>query len=109
MANVVDAMQPPVTLKCAPTKLWRTLAMSKVLRTTSLNGFRVHQMLGSIKDENTFLTMSFSKSKLRSRLCDHLVTCVGIYSHKFYTLETFLLTKYMRNSMLIRNINQFAS
>lgn len=27
MANVVDAMQPPITLKCVLTKLWCTLAM----------------------------------------------------------------------------------
>jgi TorA maturation chaperone TorD len=51
------------------------------------------QVLGSVEDERTFSTVTFSKSKLRNRLSEHLAACVGIYSQKFFTLETFPFDK----------------
>jgi hypothetical protein len=53
----------------------------------------VVQVLGLVKDERILSTVTFSKSKLRNRLSEHLVACVGIYNHKFFTRDTFPFDK----------------
>jgi hypothetical protein len=96
-ANSAAALEKPITVNPL-TKLWRILSMSIVLKKHFPEWFKVAelaavQVLGSVEDERTFSTVTFSKSKLRNRLSEHLAACVGIYSQKFFTLETFPFDK----------------
>jgi hypothetical protein len=46
-------------------------------------------ILGSVKDERTFSTMSFMKDKLQNKLSTHLPLVVDMHSQQFFTLENF--------------------
>lgn len=95
--NYVDAMQKPITLNPL-TKLWRTFSMSMMLRKHFVEWFKVAelpaiQVLKFEEDEWTFSTITFSKSKMRNRLNEHPLACVGVYNEKFCTLEDFPFDK----------------
>jgi hypothetical protein len=96
-ANSAVALKKPITVNPL-TKLWNALSMSVVLKKHFPEWFKVAelavvQVLGSIEDERTFSTVTFSKSRLRNCLSEHLAACVGIYSQIFFTLDTFPFDK----------------
>jgi hypothetical protein len=49
----------------------------------------VVHVLGSLEDEHCFSFLAFLKSKLMTSLDPHLPLVVGMYSKKFFSLETF--------------------
>jgi hypothetical protein len=46
-------------------------------------------VLGNVKDEHCFSSLTFLKNKLQAMLNLHLPLVVGMYSQKIYTLKTF--------------------
>lgn len=51
------------------------------------------QVLGSVEDERTFSTIAFIKNKVQNCLTNYLSPTVGIFSQKFFILETFSFDK----------------
>jgi hypothetical protein len=47
-------------------------------------------VLGSVKDERTFSTITFIKSKLRNQPTTHLDFVVKMYAQEFFTLHNLL-------------------
>ncbi len=47
------------------------------------------QIMGSIEDERTFLTLTFMKTRLWNRLCEHLDLLVCMFGQPFYTVDSF--------------------
>jgi hypothetical protein len=76
------------------TQFWHILEASCILRHSFPEFFKLveiatMQVLGSLKDEKTFSTFFFMKSKLKNHLNEHLHIVVGMYFQTFYTLDTF--------------------
>jgi hypothetical protein len=97
MANSAAILEKPITLNPL-TKLWCSLPTSSILKKDFGEWFKVAQIvavqvLGSVEDEHTFSTVAFIKNKVRNRLTDHLSPTVGIFSQKFFNLETFSFDK----------------
>ena len=46
-------------------------------------------VIGSVKDERVFSSVSFLKTKFRNSLDPHLGVVVGMYSQNIYTLQNF--------------------
>jgi hypothetical protein len=97
MANSAAALEKPITLNPL-TKLWCSLSTSNILKRNFGEWFKVAQIaavqvLGSVEDERTFSTVAFMKNKVRNCLTDHLNPAIGIFSQKFFTLETFPFDK----------------
>jgi hypothetical protein len=93
MSNAQAAMSHS-TNENPMSRLWRKLS-SNGLMSAKLSEFMkvaeiAHvQVLGSVEDERTFSSLSFLKNKLRNRLTTHLDLVVRMFSHNFYTLNTF--------------------
>jgi hypothetical protein len=47
------------------------------------------QIISSVKNERTFSTLSFMKSKLHNHLTWHLNIAICMFAHYFSTKETF--------------------
>jgi len=76
------------------TKVWRVLDGNNSLTKNffefiKLAEIAVTHVIGSVKDERTFSSLSFLKSKLRATLVENLEVAVGMYSQKVFTLESF--------------------
>jgi hypothetical protein len=49
----------------------------------------VVQIMGFVKDEKTFSTLTFMKTRLWNRLCEHLDIVVRMFTQPFYIINTF--------------------
>ncbi len=92
-ANVVVAMEPPFHVNPF-TQLWQILSIFQIPKNFfpeffNLAEIDVIQVSRSVEDEHTFSTLSFLKSKLWNRLCEHLPIVVGMFSQPFFTLNNF--------------------
>ncbi len=47
------------------------------------------QIMGFVKNERTFSTLIFMKTRLWNRLCEHLGMVVMMFAQPFYTIDTF--------------------
>jgi hypothetical protein len=47
------------------------------------------QIMGSMEDKRTFLTLTFMKTRLWNRLCEHLDLVVHMYMQPYYTIDIF--------------------
>jgi hypothetical protein len=111
-ANLATVLEKPITVNPL-TKLWRTLSMSVVLRKHFPKWFKAAelaavQVLGSVKDELTFSTVTFSKSRLRNRLSTISQLAWGCTTRSSSLLTLFLLIKSTPNGMRIRRGNRTA-
>jgi hypothetical protein len=111
-ANLATVLEKPITVNPL-TKLWRTLSMSVVLRKHFPEWFKAAelaavQVLGSVKDELTFSTVTFSKSRLRNRLSTISQLAWGCTTRSSSLLTLFLLIKSTPNGMRIRRGNRTA-
>jgi hypothetical protein len=67
----------------------------------------VAQVIGNVKDERCFFTLSFMKSKLHNRLIDHLDLAMCMFAQKKIMLnnftynDAFLFRRKLRNNMII--------
>jgi hypothetical protein len=74
--------------------LWKKL-FSSAFSCACLNEFMkvakltMVQIMGSMEDERTFSTLTFMKTRLHNRLCEHLDLVVCMYVQPFYTVDTF--------------------
>lgn len=59
----------------------------------------VVQTLEYVEDKRNFSTVSFSKSKLQNILNEHMVACIGEYSHSLFKLENFSLRRFTKNDI----------
>jgi hypothetical protein len=85
-SNAYIAMVKPIDVKPL-THLWHTLSTSRLFAYSFLEYFKLVeiamvQVIGSVEDEQCFISLTFGKSKLHNRL--GLV--VRMFSQKFYTL-----------------------
>ncbi len=75
-------------------KLWKTLS-SNALLCAQLSEFMkvvelaMAQIMGFVEDERTFSTLTFMKSILQNRLCEHLDLVVRMFAQPLYTIDTF--------------------
>jgi hypothetical protein len=49
----------------------------------------VFQIMGSTKDERNFSNLTFMKTRLWNRLCEHLDLVVCIFAQPFYSIDIF--------------------
>ncbi len=49
----------------------------------------VVQIMGFVKDERTFSTLTFMKTRLWHRLCEHLDLLVRMFAQPFHIVNTF--------------------
>jgi hypothetical protein len=47
------------------------------------------QIMGFVKNEKTFSTLTFMKTRLWNPLCEHLDMVVWMFAQPFYTIDTF--------------------
>jgi hypothetical protein len=93
-SNVRKVMEGDVKTVNPLTKLWRIVDTSSMLRHGLSEYLKLAEIatvlvLGSIKDERTFSTLSFMKDKLRNRLQTHLPLVVSMHRQNFYDITTF--------------------
>jgi hypothetical protein len=86
-SHAAKAMECPDSVNPV-TKVWQKLGCNALLL-TKLAEVAMTAVLGSCKDERTFFTLSFMKSKVRNRLHGNLDTCIRLFSQGWYTLESF--------------------
>ncbi len=55
-----------------------------------VGNFVVVQIMGFMKNERTFLTLTFVKAKLQNELCKHFNLVIHIYAQPLYTIDIFL-------------------
>lgn len=77
-----------------PIQMWRRFDFSVILKDMISKYFKLIELLivvvlGSVRDEHTFSTVNFMKSKLRNLLTTNLDQVVKMYAHEFFTLQTF--------------------
>jgi hypothetical protein len=76
-------------------KLWHQLTannvfiqhLSKFMQFVELT---IVQVIGSVKDERTFSTSTFMKSKLGNQLARHLDIVIRMFAQDFFTRKLFL-------------------
>jgi len=47
------------------------------------------EVIGNIKDEKTFFTLTFLKSKLQNELFEHLEIVICMFAQEFFTNDIF--------------------
>jgi hypothetical protein len=75
-------------------RLWKKLTSNVVLWVCLFEFMTVVelvmvQIMGSIEDERTFLTLTFMKTRLWNRLCEHLDLVVHMFAQPFYMVDSF--------------------
>ena len=91
--HAAKAMEEPNSSNLV-TKMWQKLGcnaflLSKLNEYMKLAKIVVTAVLGSCKDERTFSTLSFMKSKFWNQLHGNLDTCIQLFSQGWYNLEFF--------------------
>jgi hypothetical protein len=75
-------------------RLWKKLT-SNALLCARLSEFIkvvelvVVQIMGFVEDERTFSTLTFMKTRMWNRLCEHLDLVVRMFAQPFYTIDSF--------------------
>ncbi len=91
--NSHGTLHPPPD--CNPTtKMWarfiaNVIVAHKLSKFFKLVEIAIVMVVGSVKDDKTFSTINFMKSKLCNHLTTHLDLVVQMYVQKFYKLKTF--------------------
>jgi hypothetical protein len=49
----------------------------------------VVQIMGSVEDERTYSTLTFMKTRLRNKICEHLDLVVCMFAQPFYIVDSF--------------------
>ncbi len=93
MSNVQRAMDQPMDVNLV-SRLWKkhfpnALLCAQLSKFMKVAKLVVVQVMGSVEDERTFSTLTFMKTRLRNRLCEHLDLVVCMFVQPFYTIDTF--------------------
>ena len=80
------------------TKLWQILGSNALLTHSFPKYLKLANMamiivLDLVEDEQAFSIVGFVKGKLQNKLANHLLLCVQMFTHKFYTLKNFFYTE----------------
>jgi hypothetical protein len=91
-SNADKMLEPPYDVNPV-SKLWQKLGsngflLSKLSEFMCLAEIAITTILGSVKDERTFSSLKFIKSKLRNRLEGNLDIVVSVFSQGYYDLES---------------------
>jgi hypothetical protein len=76
------------------TKMWQrfdcnVLLLSKLSQYMKLSKIAITAVIGSCDDKQTFSTLSFMRNKVWNQLHGNLYTCIRLFSHGWYKLESF--------------------
>ncbi len=75
-------------------RLWKKLTSNTLLCAHLFEFIKVAelivvQIMGFVEDERTFSTLTFMKTRLWNRLCEHLDLVVRMFALPFYTIDSF--------------------
>ncbi len=75
-------------------RLWKKLSDNGLLcawlfEFMKVTKLAVVQIMGFVKDEKTFSTLTFMNTRLWNRLCEHLDIVVRMFTQPFYIINTF--------------------
>ena len=92
-SNADKMLEPPYNVNHVK-KLWQKLGcngllLSKLSEFMRLVEIAITTVLDSVKDERTFSSLKFIKSRLRSRLEGNLDILVSVFFQGYYDLESF--------------------
>jgi hypothetical protein len=92
-SNSKATMEPPFDLNPL-TRSWRLFDAFQVFthsfpKYLKLAKMTIVHVLRSVEDEKCFSSFTFLKNKLQATLDPHLPLVVGMYSQKFFILESF--------------------
>jgi len=92
-SNSRTAMLPPFDVNPL-TKIWWVLDSNNSLTQNFGEFLKLAEMamvhvIRSVEDERLFSSLGFLKSKLRSKLDEHIEVVVGMYSQRVFDLENF--------------------